>query len=147
MKQRPDLALAFLRVVVGLIILWHGYQTIFVQGLNAVTAQFRAGGLPLPLLLAPLAAVLQLVGGALLILGLGVRGLAGALALVTLLPVLALLRGEVQFSRLEAPLLLLTGCLALMFGGPGHPSLESFRLPSQSEAPPLPVKKKSKKKG
>lgn len=125
MRRQPELALALIRVMVGLVFAWHGFHKIFDLGLGNVTASYGAAGVPLPLLFAPLVAVLELVGGPLLLLGLGARGLAGALALLTAGVALApLVAGRLSFAELEVPLLLLAGSLAIMVGGSGSPALK-----------------------
>ncbi|CAM3616375.1 Putative oxidoreductase [Deinococcus saxicola] len=125
MRRQPELALALIRVVVGLVFAWHGFHKIFDLGLASVTAAYQTADVPLPLLFAPLVAVLELVGGPLLVLGLGARGLAGALALLTAGVVLApLVAGRLGFTELEVPLLLLAGSLAIMVGGSGSPALK-----------------------
>lgn len=135
MKPQPELALALLRVVVGALFFWHGWQKVFELGLPALTAQFRTDGVPLPLLAAPLDGVLELLGGLLLALGVGARGLAGLLALlVVLTSVPAFLAGRIESVALELALLMLTGCLAVLLGGSG--ALLAGSIKSQS-SPPL----------
>ena len=125
MRPQPQLALALVRVAVGAIFAWHGFHKIFELGLGNVTAAYGMAGVPLPLLFAPLVAVLELVGGPLLILGLGARGLAGVLAVMTAGVALAqLISSRPEFSAVEVPLLLLAGSLAVLLGGPGFPALQ-----------------------
>jgi putative oxidoreductase len=124
MRRQPEYALALIRLAVGVVFAWHGFHKIFELGLGQVTAAYGAAGVPLPLLFAPLLAVLELVGGPLLILGLGARGLAGTLALLTAGVALAPLgTGHPDLTALEVPLLLLAGSLAVLLGGPGAPAL------------------------
>ncbi|PNY82617.1 DoxX family protein [Deinococcus koreensis] len=133
MKPQPELALAIIRIAVGVAFCWHGWQTLFTTGLQTVTRQFEATGVPLPLLTAPTTAVLELLGGLLLGLGLGARGLAGALALSTLLVGgTSALAGALPALRLELSALLLAGSLAVMVGGTGRPSVEGWRAASPS---------------
>lgn len=130
MKPQPELALGILRIALGSAFCWHGWQALFSTGLQTVTRQFEATGVPLPLLTAPTSAVLELLGGLLLGLGLGARGLAGALALSTLLVGgAAALAGALPAPRLELSALLLAGALALVVGGTGRPSAEGWRQP------------------
>ncbi len=125
MRRQPEYALALIRVAVGVVFAWHGFHKIFELGLGNVTAAYQASGVPLSLLFAPLVAVLELVGGPLLALGLGARGLAGALALITAGVALApLTDGRLSLAALEVPWLLLMGSLAVMVGGPGSPALK-----------------------
>ncbi len=124
MRPQPESALALVRVTVGAVFAWHGFGKVFELGLDRLAAEYQAAGVPLPLLFAPLVAVLELVGGPLLVLGLGARGLAGALALMTALVALApLTAGHLNPEGLDAALLLLAGSLAVALGGSGSPAL------------------------
>ena len=119
-RQHPEAALTVIRMATAAVFTAHGFQKIFTAGLPSVTETFTRSGVPLPLLTAPLSAVLELSGGLLLLLGLASRPLAGTLAalvVVTQLP--GLLSGPVGWARLEVPWLLLCGSLAVLIGGPG----------------------------
>ncbi|YCK33626.1 DoxX family protein [Actinomadura sp. ATCC 39365] len=70
-----DVAALISRVVLGVIFVAHGWQK-WQGGLGAAAGQFREMGVPLPELSAGFAAIVELVGGALLILGLLVRPVA-----------------------------------------------------------------------
>ncbi len=131
MKLHPDAALALIRVTVGLIFAWHGFEGIFEVGLGRLTAGAQAAGVPLPLLSVPLAMVLNLVGGPLLALGLGARGLAGGLATMTLLlGVPPLLQGNwPAAAALQATVLLVVGSVAVVLGGAGRPALRDRSRP------------------
>ncbi|MBV1855457.1 DoxX family protein [Catellatospora sp. NEAU-YM18] len=65
-----DLAKLIARLGLGVIFFAHGWQKLFDLGIPKVTAGFRAMGVPLPGLSAWFATFVELVGGALLILGL-----------------------------------------------------------------------------
>ncbi|MDI1465319.1 DoxX family protein [Catellatospora sp. KI3] len=65
-----DLAKLIARLGLGIVFFAHGWQKFFDLGIPKVTAGFRAMGIPLPGLSAWLAATVELVGGALLVLGL-----------------------------------------------------------------------------
>lgn len=144
MARHPELALGLLRLMLGALFLVHGAQAIFVSGLGPFTAQFRGWGVPLPLLSAPLVATLELAGGALLVLGLGTRPVAGALALVLGGAVYFAHRGQTLSGSAGAglpdgvlPLVLLVVALALVLGGPGRPSVDHHREggPARPAAP------------
>jgi putative oxidoreductase len=72
--------IAVVRVMMGIILLIAGYQK-FAGGVGAVAAGFEKIPIPLPWLAAVFISTLELVGGALLIVGLGVRWLGLAFAL------------------------------------------------------------------
>lgn len=64
-----DAGLAIARIVLGVVFAAHGYQKLFQFGLAGTTDSFRGMGAPLPEISAPVVAVLELVGGVLLVLG------------------------------------------------------------------------------
>src|SRR3989344_8232197 len=67
-------SLTLLRVVLGIIFLYHGYSKLFVVGgFKGIVGFFTTIGIPLPLYSALLVSVVEFVGGALLILGLLTR--------------------------------------------------------------------------
>ncbi|GHJ48398.1 membrane protein [Catellatospora sp. TT07R-123] len=65
-----DLVKLLARLGIGVIFFAHGWQKLFDLGIPKVTAGFRAMGVPLPGLSAWFATFVELVGGALLVLGL-----------------------------------------------------------------------------
>ncbi|WP_102127437.1 DoxX family protein [Deinococcus planocerae] len=129
MNRQPEVALALVRAGVGVVFAWHGADKIFGTGLEAVTAQFGGWGVPLPLLTAPLVAVLELAGGVLIVLGLGARPIAAALGAQMLAAIWFVHREGGFFAPrgVELPLLLLVGCAAVALGGPGWLSLGGRR--------------------
>jgi putative oxidoreductase len=68
----PGWGVTVVRISMGLIFAVHGYQK-FVGGITGVSAFFAKASIPLPGLMAPLIAVLELVGGILLVLGVATR--------------------------------------------------------------------------
>lgn len=63
-------AYLLLRVVVGLAFFFHGYQKVFIMGMEGVTGFFTSVGIPAAGLMAPLVAYGELLGGLALMLGL-----------------------------------------------------------------------------
>lgn len=145
MSRQPELALALLRLMLGAVFMAHGVQAIFLKGLGPLTAQFKAWHVPLPLLSAPLVATLELAGGLLIVLGLGARPIALALA--------GVMAGAIYFAHwgkdffavggLELPIILLVCALAVAVGGPGKPSFDQMSRESagQPSLPPKPTPK------
>ena len=119
-----DWGITVVRVMMGIIILIAGYQK-FAGGVGAVATGFEKIPIPLPWLSAVFISTLELVGGALLIVGLGVRWLGFVFALehvVTTFWVQLRLRGWPN-GRLE--LMLLAGGLMLFLAGPGKMALDA----------------------
>jgi uncharacterized membrane protein YphA (DoxX/SURF4 family) len=79
----PGWGVTVVRVSMGLIFAVHGYQK-FAGGIAGVSAFFAKLSIPLPGLMAPFIAVLELVGGILLVLGVATRwgGLLFALEMI-----------------------------------------------------------------
>src|SRR5262249_31033580 len=122
-ELQRDWGITAVRVVMGIILLTAGYQK-FAGGVGTVASGFEKIPIPLPWLSAVFISTLELVGGALLIVGLGVRWLGLAFALehvVTTFWVQLRLRGWPN-GRLE--LLLLAGGLLLFLAGPGKMAIE-----------------------
>lgn len=59
-----------LRVALGAIFVYHGYDKVFVKGIPAISGFLASLGLPLPTLMAYLLSYGEFVGGILLIIGL-----------------------------------------------------------------------------
>ncbi|THF88256.1 DoxX family membrane protein [Deinococcus sp. KSM4-11] len=134
MPNQTDLALALIRIATGGVFIVHGWQKIFAAGLTGVAAQYAAVGVPLPLLVVPVTATLELLGGLLLLLGLGARGLAGVLgALTVVVSAFRWLHGALSEPALETSVLLMAGSAAILLGGAGRPSVEQYRVKA---APP-----------
>ena len=124
--SRTDLALAILRVVVGIVFLAHGGQKLFVFGFDGVTGAFTQMGAPLPQITAPMVALLEFFGGLALVAGLLTRFAAVGLALVMLgaMVLVHLAAGFFAPNGVEFPLTLLAASAALAVAGAGRFSLD-----------------------
>jgi putative oxidoreductase len=117
-----------LRVVLGGLFVWHGIDK-FDSGIGSVEDMFTMWGVPAPGLTAPLTAIIEIVGGALLIAGLATRAAAMALSLVmvgALLYVkkdLGIISSE-PMPGAELDLALLAGLVAVLLLGPGPVSVD-----------------------
>jgi putative oxidoreductase len=125
-SSRTDLALAILRVVVGIVFLAHGGQKLFVFGFDGVTGAFTQMGAPLPQITAPMVALLEFFGGLALVAGLLTRFAAVGLALVMLgaMVLVHLAAGFFAPNGVEFPLTLLAASAALAVAGAGRFSLD-----------------------
>jgi putative oxidoreductase len=65
-----DVLLLLARLLAGGIFIAHGWQKLSTIGISAVSASFRQSGVPLPTLSAWAAALIELVGGVALVIGL-----------------------------------------------------------------------------
>lgn len=112
MEHGRNIAGLLARVVVGVVLVLHGWQKFFEYGIGGATASFAAMGVPLPGVSAVFAAVVELVGGVALILGIGLP-IVGVLIAVDML-------GAFIFAKLGEPLIAPTGGqleLGLMVAG------------------------------
>ena len=79
-----DIALLLARVGVGVIFFAHGWQKLFTNGISGTAAFFTQVGVPLPTVSAWIATILELAGGAALIVGIAVP-VAGVLLALDML--------------------------------------------------------------
>jgi putative oxidoreductase len=125
------LAPVVVRVIVGFLMFAHGVDKLSggVAGIAGFGEFLSSAGLPAGLLLAWFVTLLELVGGAMLILGLLSRVIA-ALMTVELLVAIALVTGQVglisgeQGVGYERDLAYIAGFLVVLLLGPGRPSLD-----------------------
>jgi len=126
-SSRSHAGLALLRVVLGVIFAAHGAQKLFVFGLDGVSQGFAGMGVPLPGLAAPAVALIEFVGGLVLVAGLFTRWVAVALAAVMLgaLVLVHLPAGFFAPNGIEFVLALFAGAVALSLTGPGAYSVDA----------------------
>ena len=124
---RADLALLIGRLGLGLVYIAHGWQKLVTDGMSATTDGFAAMGIPLPGVSAWFASVVELGGGAALVLGLAVP-LVGLLLAVDMLGALVLVHAGngifVGDGGYELVLVLLVGSLVLAGLGSGRYGLD-----------------------
>jgi putative oxidoreductase len=100
------------RVVIGVVLVMHGWQKFFEYGIGGVTGSFAQMGVPLPGVSAVFAGAVELFGGVALILGVGLP-VVGVLIAIDM-------AGAFAFAKLGAPLIAPTGGqleLSLLVGG------------------------------
>ncbi len=122
-----SIALAIVRVVVGIVFIAHGAQKIFTFGFAGVTDGFAQMGIPLPGITGPLAALVEFLGGIALVVGLLTRLAALGLA-IDMLGAILLVHLPAGFflpNGYEFALTLFAASIALMIGGPGEYSVDA----------------------
>ena len=125
-STRVDLALAVLRVLVGVIFLAHGGQKLFVYGFDGVAAAFGQMGVPMAGIPAPRTALVEFCGGLALVTGLLPR-LAGVGLALTMLGAILFVHLAAGFfgpQGFEFPLALLAATVAFAIAGAGRFSLD-----------------------
>ena len=88
--------LVVLRVVLGAVMIVHGWQKFFVDGIAGVSGFFGAMGIPAAGFSAAAVATIELVGGLLLIAGLGTR-VVGALFAAAMIGAIGFVHGANGF--------------------------------------------------
>jgi putative oxidoreductase len=124
----PALALLVLRLALGAIFIAHGAQKVFVYGFAGTSASFGDMGVPLEGVMGPLVALLELVGGILLVLGVATRVVAAALTVNMIVATLLVHLAAGIFvteGGYELTLMLGAASLALVLAGPGRLSLDT----------------------
>ena len=136
-SSSASLGLLVLRVVVGLIFVAHGAQKIFEYTLPGTIGSFADMGVPLPEIAAPFVAFVELIGGALLALGLFTRPVGILLAIDMIVAIVAvhlpagLWVGEGGY---EFVAVLGVAALALAFTGAGRFSIVGAFLRGRAPA-------------
>jgi putative oxidoreductase len=130
-----DWGIAILRVTVGIVFLAHGSQKLFVYGFHSVEGAFTQMGFPMPGILGPFVALLELIGGIALILGLLTRWVSVLFAIEMAVAILKVHLAEGFFmpKGIEFAFMMCAASVALALAGPGAAALES-RLFAKSQA-------------
>lgn len=126
---RRDWGLAVLRVVVGIVFFMHGWQKFFDMGIGGVSGFFGSLGIPMAGVAAPLVALVETAGGAMLALGLLTRWVAPLLAIDMFVATLLVHLPNgffVSNQGVEFTLLLLAAAVAFFLAGPGSPSVDAM---------------------
>ncbi|QPK79808.1 DoxX family protein [Corynebacterium lizhenjunii] len=122
-----DAALLLLRVVVGVVFVAHGVDKVFFSGIAATAEEFAQWGIVQPHLSAWITAVIEMLGGALLVVGLLSTAVAGTLAVLVGLAGYFVHLGNGLFATdggVEYPLVLLVSLLMIVVFGAGRASLD-----------------------
>ena len=119
--RQVNVGLALVRIITGIVFAAHGYQKFFIYGLDGATGAFTQMGIPAPGITAPLVAIVELLAGIALIIGLLTRLAALGLA-INMLGAILLVRLKGGFfapNGAEFEIVLFVACLALIIGGAG----------------------------
>ncbi len=124
-----DLAALVLRLVVGAIFIVQGYRKAFAPAGSkgsgaALREMIAAEGLPAPALLARVVALVELVGGGLIVLGLATRIAAVPLGLTLLVAIVRFKWKDGFQGGWDWPLSVLAGTVALFVLGAGRWSFD-----------------------
>jgi putative oxidoreductase len=118
---------AAVRVVMGLIFVHAGWNKI-AAGFGVVASNFAKMGMPMPGLTGPFIALLELIGGALLVVGLAGRWVGLLFALEFIVAAFVVKLPTVGFAGARLDLLLLAGGVLLFFAGSGRLSVDEVWL-------------------
>ena len=122
-----DTALLLLRAVLGLVFVAHGVDKMFFAGIDETTGQFSAMGIPQPHVSAYIAALGEMIGGSLLVVGLLTTFVAGALALFMACALYFVHLGHGLFAAdggFEYPAVLIASLVMIVVFGSGRVSLD-----------------------
>lgn len=122
-----DFALLVARFVTGIIFIARGYKHWIGDGMGATARNFADAGVPQPRFAAYLAGSVELIGGAMLIIGLLTTIAAGLMAVMVLLGGYFLHAGSGFFAEdggVEYPLILATVLVLIVVFGAGRASLD-----------------------
>ena len=118
------------RVIVGVIMAWHGWQKLDGGPANFGNGLLDGLGIPFPVFMGWVVTLLELVGGVMLVIGLLSR-LVALLLTINLAVAIALVKVDVGLIApqgggvgAELDLALIAGFLVVLLLGPGRPSVD-----------------------
>ncbi len=122
-QDRKSLALLVLRVFVGGIFMYHGWGKLLgpMPGIPGFTGMLSGMGVPAPMVMAYVVALIELLGGLLMILGVKVRLVAGLQACVMLVAIFV--AKKMAWPMIELDVALLGILVSLMLSGAGKLAL------------------------
>ena len=143
---RTDLALLALRLMTGVVLVFHGSQMLFGafggHGIEGTAGWMESLGIPFPTVSTILAGGTEFFGGLAFLTGVLSRALSAPVAFAMVVGALSAHSGfDVTQGGMEYPLVLAVASLALGLMGPGRISLRQGRLdlPFLIEQPAAPA--------
>ncbi|MBV7295604.1 DoxX family protein [Corynebacterium sp. TAE3-ERU12] len=118
-----DGALLILRLILGVIYVAHGWDKVMITGIDATAGQFVLNSIPQAHLAVWIVAIVEMIGGALLILGLLAPAVAGVL-IVEMLGALWFVHMSDGIFGAELVLSLIGGLVVVVAFGAGRASLD-----------------------
>jgi putative oxidoreductase len=122
-----DVLLLVARILLGVVLIAHGWQKFVQYGIGGVAASFGQMGVPLPAVSAVFAAVVELVGGVALPLG-AATAVAGVLVVIDMLGAFLLVHITngvfVTDNGFELVWVIAAAALVLAAAGPGRFSVD-----------------------
>lgn len=128
-SRHLSLGLLLLRLIVGLVMFVAGWNKLFHFGVGAFAKALAVTGVPLPVFFAWAVCLLEVVGGAFIVIGLLSR-LSALLLAIDMVVAIFLVTIHIGFlsssgrSGVELNLLLIGGLLVILLGGPGSLSVD-----------------------
>lgn len=135
-KGKTNTALFVIRIIVGIIFLFHGLDK-FNAGMDAIAGFFESVNIPAPMLMAWIVTLVETFGGLALILGLWTELAAGLLMVVMIVAIIAVKGTMGLVGGYELDLALIAGLIPSLVFGSGRYSfarvLDAMKpLPPQS---------------
>lgn len=121
-ERLHDIGLLLIRIAVGIIFIHAGWGK--VTGIEGTQGFFGNIGIPAPALMAWFVALLELIGGIMVLVGVKIRIPAVLLAITMLVAILTTkLGGDDPFRAMRLDLVLMLASVALALTGPGRLSV------------------------
>lgn len=140
LERGQGLASTIARVILGAIFFAHGWQKFVTYGMDNVAANFEKMDVPLPTLSAWFAGLVELVGGAALIIGLAVP-IVAVLGIIDMLGAIVFVHWDNGFfasnpggGGYELPLALIAGLIAVGIASHGPLAADTHLLKGRSKA-------------
>jgi putative oxidoreductase len=124
--QRLNIGLAVLRIVTGFVFFMHGWQKVFTFGFGGISQGFGQMGVPVPGVTGPLVALVELLGGLALIIGLLTRlaAIGTSVVMIGAIFMVHLAAGFFLPNGYEFALTLLGVSIAIVLMGAGEYSVD-----------------------